>query len=92
MARTAQKILIDHANRFDGGKRIVWHLMPEEERSNLRGTDLRGTDLSDANLRGANLSGASLPISYGIFVTWCLQTLAIMLSFWNTPDFIFFAW
>ena len=68
--RTAQQILADHANRFHGGKRLVWSELTETERAYLRGANLRGANLRDAylgganlrdaNLRGANLGGANL--------------------------------
>ncbi len=65
MSRTAEQILSDHANRFNGGKRLVWSDLTAEERAdlvgaNLRGANLRGADLEGANLRGADLWGADL--------------------------------
>ena len=60
MARTAEQILAEHAAwaRGEGGTRIVWVDMPEDERANLRGANLSRADLSSANLSGADLSRA----------------------------------
>ena len=58
--RTAEQILADHANRYNGGKRLVWSDLTTTERANLRGADLEGADLRGAYLEGANLRGADL--------------------------------
>ena len=58
--RTAEQILADHANRYNGGKRLVWSDLTTTERANLRGADLEGADLRGAYLEGANLEGAYL--------------------------------
>ena len=60
MSRTAEQILADHANRWNGGKRLVWSDLTAEERANLVDANLRGANLVDANLRGANLVDANL--------------------------------
>ena len=67
--RTAEQMLADHANRFNGGKRLVWVDLTATERANLRGAylegaNLRGANLGGANLRGANLGGADLRGAY----------------------------
>ena len=68
--RTAEQMLADHANRFKGGKRLVWADLTATERAylrdanlrdaNLEGANLGGANLLDANLGGANLRGANL--------------------------------
>ena len=58
--RTAEQILADHANRFNGGKRLVWSDLTTTERANLRGAYLVGAYLVGADLRDANLVGADL--------------------------------
>ena len=58
--RTAAQILADHANRFNGGKRLVWSDLTTTERTDLRGANLERADLRSANLVGANLRGADL--------------------------------
>ena len=63
--RTAEQILADHANRWNGGKRLVWSDLTTTERAylrgaNLEGANLEGADLWDANLVGADLGGAYL--------------------------------
>jgi hypothetical protein len=60
MSRTAEQILADHANRYNGGKRLVWSDLTAEERADLRGAYLEGADLRGADLRGADLRGADL--------------------------------
>ena len=57
--RTEAQILTDHANRFNGGKRLVWADLTATQRANLRGANLEGANLLGANLRGANLRGAN---------------------------------
>jgi hypothetical protein len=62
--RTAKQILADHANRHNGGKRLVWSDLTTTEKTNLK-TNLRGANLERANLEraylvGANLRGANL--------------------------------
>ena len=64
MSRTAEQILADHANRFNGGKRLVWSNLTAEERANLVGAYLEGANLRGANLVGANLVGANLVGAY----------------------------
>ena len=56
MSRTVEQILADHANRYNGGKRLVWSDLTAEERANLGGANLGGANLVGANLGGANLS------------------------------------
>ena len=58
--RTAAQILADHANRFNGGKRLVWSDLTTTERANLRSANLVGANLVGANLVGANLVRANL--------------------------------
>lgn len=58
--RTAAQILADHANRYNGGKRLVWADLTMTEHANLGGANLGGADLVGADLRGANLVGANL--------------------------------
>ena len=58
--RTSEQILADHANRFNGGKRLVWADLTATERANLRVANLWGANLWGANLWGANLEGAYL--------------------------------
>jgi hypothetical protein len=58
--RTAAQILTDHANRYTGGKRLVWSELSEAEKANLSGANLSGADLYGANLYGADLSRANL--------------------------------
>jgi hypothetical protein len=58
--RAAEQILADHANRFNGGKRLVWSDLTAEERANLGGANLGGANLRGANLGGADLGGAYL--------------------------------
>lgn len=60
MSRPAEQILADHANRFNGGKSLVWSGLTADERANLRGANLRGAYLRGANLYGAYLGGADL--------------------------------
>jgi len=64
MSRTAEQILADHANRFNGGKRLVWSDLTAEERAYLRGANLGGAYLVGANLERANLGGANLVGAY----------------------------
>ena len=64
MSRTAEQILADHANRFNGGRRLVWSELTTEERANLEGANLEGANLGVAYLRGANLGGANLGGAY----------------------------
>jgi methyl coenzyme M reductase beta subunit len=60
MSRTVEQILADHANRLNGGKRLVWPDLTAEERANLERANLVGANLVGANLVGANLRGANL--------------------------------
>ena len=67
MKRTVEEILEMHQKWLagNGGQRLVWCKLSENERTNLRGADLRGADLRGAdlvyaNLRGADFRGANL--------------------------------
>ena len=54
-----KEILEMHQKWLDGngGQRLVWCKLSENERTNLRGADLRNANLEGANLEGANLRG-----------------------------------
>jgi uncharacterized protein YjbI with pentapeptide repeats len=63
--RTLAQMLADHANRHNGGRRLVWSELTSAEqalfwRANLRGANLYGADMRGANLNGADLNGADL--------------------------------
>jgi hypothetical protein len=60
MSRTVEQILADHANRYNGGKRLVWSDLTTEERVDLQGANLGGANLGRADLKGANLWNANL--------------------------------
>ena len=62
MKRTVEEILEMHQKWLagNGGQRLVWCKLSENERTNLRGADLRGADLYNADLRYADLRYADL--------------------------------